>query len=179
MSWIADAHVQDIQIYIYIYYQIYQPDTITKPSFHRTGLFFVALWVLKQFWLSFLPLSFASLPMMGAFCTITFEVGVFHRIVSSLTISFSITCKLTLLLLCLLSTTPKSTTGTKKLIIIMTTLACNQVMNDGSDLEGIQILFQYHLIPEFIPLSKSITMVLLTTQHWLILYSLIPLPKIN
>jgi hypothetical protein len=93
---------------------------------------------------------------MGAFRIISFEVGVFHRIVSSLTISFSITWKLTLLLLCLLSTTTTSTTSTKKLTIIMTPSACNQVMSDGSDLEGIQILFQDHLIPEFIPLSKVI-----------------------
>jgi hypothetical protein len=34
--------------------------------------------------------------------------------------------------------------------------ACNQVMSDSSDLEGIRILFQDHLIPEFIPLSKVI-----------------------
>jgi hypothetical protein len=34
--------------------------------------------------------------------------------------------------------------------------ACNQVMSDGSDLEGIRILFQDHLIPEFIRLSKVI-----------------------
>jgi hypothetical protein len=34
--------------------------------------------------------------------------------------------------------------------------ACNQVMSDGSDLKGIRILFQDHLIPEFIPLSKVI-----------------------
>jgi hypothetical protein len=94
---------------------------------------------------------------MGAFCIISFEVGVFHRIVSSLTISFSITWKLTLLLLCLLSTTTTtSTTGTKKLTIIMAPSACNQVMSDGSDLKGIRILFQDHLIPEFIPLSKVI-----------------------
>jgi hypothetical protein len=33
---------------------------------------------------------------------------------------------------------------------------CNQVMSDGSDLEGIRILFQDDLIPEFIPLSKVI-----------------------
>jgi hypothetical protein len=39
---------------------------------------------------------------------------------------------------------------------IMAPSACNQVMNDGSDLEGIRILFQDHLIPEFIPLSKVI-----------------------
>jgi hypothetical protein len=32
----------------------------------------------------------------------------------------------------------------------------NQVMSDGSYLEGIRILFQDHLIPEFIPLSKVI-----------------------
>jgi hypothetical protein len=56
----------------------------------------------------------------------------------------------------LLSTTTTNTTGTKKLTIIMTTSACNQVMKDGSDLEGVQILFQDHLIPEFIPLSKVI-----------------------
>jgi hypothetical protein len=93
---------------------------------------------------------------MGAFCIISFELGVFHWIVSSLTISFSITLKLTLLLLCLLSTTKTSTTGTKKLTIIMAPSACNQVMSDGSDLEGIRILFQDHLIPEFIPLSKVI-----------------------
>jgi hypothetical protein len=93
---------------------------------------------------------------MGAFRIISFEVGVFHRIVSSLTISFSITWKLTLLLLCLLSITTTSTTGTKKLTIIMAPSACNQVMSDGSDLEGIRILFQDHTIPEFIPLSKVI-----------------------
>jgi hypothetical protein len=93
---------------------------------------------------------------MGAFRIISFAVGVFHRVVSSLTISFSITWKLTLLLLCLLSTTTTSTTNTKKLTIIMAPSACNQVMNDGSDLEGIQILFQDHLILEFIPLSKVI-----------------------
>jgi hypothetical protein len=29
-------------------------------------------------------------------------------------------------------------------------------MSDGSDLEGIRILFQDHIIPEFIPLSKVI-----------------------
>jgi hypothetical protein len=34
--------------------------------------------------------------------------------------------------------------------------ACYQVMSDGSDLEGIRILFQDHLIPESIPLSKVI-----------------------
>jgi hypothetical protein len=93
---------------------------------------------------------------MGAFRIISFEVGVFHRIVSSLTISFSITWKLTLLLLCLLSTTTTSTTSTKKLTIIMAPSACSQVMSDGSDLEGIRILFQDHFIPEFIPLSKVI-----------------------
>jgi hypothetical protein len=130
---------------------------ITKPAFLPTKSFFSALRALKQFFLrSFLSLSFASLPRMGAFRIISFEVGVFHRIVSSLTISFSITWKLTLLLLCLLSTTTTSTTGTKKLTIIMAPSECNQVMSDGSDLEGIQILFQDHLIPEFIPLSKVI-----------------------
>jgi hypothetical protein len=93
---------------------------------------------------------------MGAFRIISFAVGVFYRIVSSLTISSSITWKLTLLLLCLLSTTTTSTTSTKKLTIIMAPSACNQVMSDGSDLEGIRIIFQDHLIPEFIPLSKVI-----------------------
>jgi hypothetical protein len=90
---------------------------------------------------------------MGDFCIISFEVSVFHRIVSSLTISISITWKLTLLLLCLLSTTTTSI-ATKKLT--MATSACNQVMNNGSDLQGVRILFQDHLIPEFIPLSKVI-----------------------
>jgi hypothetical protein len=33
---------------------------------------------------------------------------------------------------------------------------CKQVMSDGSNLEGIRIIFQDHLIPEFIPLSKVI-----------------------
>jgi hypothetical protein len=56
----------------------------------------------------------------------------------------------------MLSTTTTSTTSTKKLTIIMAPSACNQVMSDGSDLEGIRILFQDHLIPEFIPLSKVI-----------------------
>jgi hypothetical protein len=56
----------------------------------------------------------------------------------------------------LLSTLTTSTTGTKKLTIIMAPSACNQVTSDGSDLEGIRILFQDHLIPEFIPLSKVI-----------------------
>jgi hypothetical protein len=93
---------------------------------------------------------------MGAFCIISFAVGVFHRIVSSLTISFSITWRLTLLLLCLSSAKTTSTTGTKKLPIIMAPSECNQVMSDGSDLEGIRMLFQDHLILEFIPLSKVI-----------------------
>jgi hypothetical protein len=78
---------------------------------------------------------------MGAFRNISFGVGVFHRVASSLTISFSITWKLTLLLLCLLSTTTTSTT-TKKLT--MTTSECKHVMNDGIDLEGFRILFQTH-----------------------------------
>jgi hypothetical protein len=90
---------------------------------------------------------------MGAFRTVSFGVGVFHRVVSPLTISFSITWKLILLLLCLLSTTTTSTTTEK---LIMATSECKQVMNDGSDLEGFHILFQTHDIPEFIPLSKVI-----------------------
>jgi hypothetical protein len=68
---------------------------------------------------------------MGSFCFISFEVGVYF-------IGFS-----------LLSQSHSQ-------LLIMAPSACNQVMNGGSDLEGIRILFQDHLIPEFIPLSKVI-----------------------
>jgi hypothetical protein len=90
---------------------------------------------------------------MGAFRIISFEVGVFHRIVSSLTVSFSITWKLTLLLLCLLSTTTTSTT-TKKSYSIMVTTPCNQVMKHGSDIIGIRFFLLLHHDPDFTMFTK-------------------------
>jgi hypothetical protein len=88
-------HISDTCLYRY------QPDTyifeLSASYDHKACfqsykvIFFTALRALKQFWVSFLPLSSASLPRMGAFQIVSFEVGVFHRIISSLTISFSIT----------------------------------------------------------------------------------------
>jgi hypothetical protein len=91
---------------------------------------------------------------MGAFRYISFGVGVFHRVVSSLTISFSITWKLTLLLLCLLSTTTTSTTGTKKHYYIMAKTPCNQVMQHGTDLIGIRFFLLLHHDPDFVLFTK-------------------------
>jgi hypothetical protein len=90
---------------------------------------------------------------MGAFRIISFEVGVFHWIVSSPTISFSITWKLTLLLMCLLSTT-KTSTSTKKPYSIMSTTSCNQVMQHGSDLIGIIFFLLLHHDPNLIMFTK-------------------------
>jgi hypothetical protein len=92
---------------------------------------------------------------MGAFRIINFEVGVFHRIVSSLTVSFSITWKLTLLLLCLLSTTTTSTTK-KKPCTIMVKTPCNQVMQHGSDLIGIRFFLMLHHDQCFITFTKTL-----------------------
>jgi hypothetical protein len=87
-------------------------------------------------------------------CTVSFGVGVSHRVVSSLTISFSITWKLTLLLLCLLSTTTTSTTGTKKHYYIMAKAPCNQVMQHGTDLIGIRFFLLLHHDPDFVLFTK-------------------------
>jgi hypothetical protein len=91
---------------------------------------------------------------MGAFRNISFGVGAFHRVVSFLTISFSITWKLILLLLCLLSTTTTSTTGTKKHYYIMVKTPCNQVMQHGTDLIGIRFFLLLHHDPDFVLFTK-------------------------
>jgi len=91
---------------------------------------------------------------MGAFRIISFEVGVFHRIVSSLTISFSNTLKLTLLLLCLLSNTTTSTTTKKPYYYTMAKTPCNQVMQHGSDLIGIRFFLLLHHDPDFAMFTK-------------------------
>jgi hypothetical protein len=122
-------------------------------SCSATARVITQFWRSFQFWRSSLNLSFALLLRMGAFRIISFEVGVFHRIVSSLTITFSITWKLTLLLLCLLSTTTPSTT-TKKPYTIMVKTPCNQVMQHGSDLIGIQFFLMLHHDPDFIMFTR-------------------------